>query len=55
MESLKFAILENALKSFRTPLLQRRGGCAIKKIAPFLSGADGVVKNYAKEASRHLF
>ncbi|PYS27120.1 MAG: hypothetical protein DMG11_17465, partial [Acidobacteria bacterium] len=25
------------------PSLQRRGGCAIKKKAPFRSGADGVV------------
>src|SRR5262249_15077250 len=30
------------------PLLDRRGGCAIKKMAPFLSGADGVVDQIPK-------
>jgi hypothetical protein len=30
------------------PSFSRRGGCAIKKKVPFLSGADGVVSNFNK-------
>src|SRR5262245_14853883 len=32
----------------RIPILDRRGGCAIKKMALFLSGADGVVDQALK-------
>ena len=31
------------------PLLDRRGGCAIKKKAAFLAGADGVVDQAPKQ------
>src|SRR5215475_11817730 len=36
------------------PSFSRRGGCAINKKIPFLSGADGVVRNFKqnKEATR---
>jgi hypothetical protein len=38
------------------PSFPRRGGCAIKKKIPFLSGADGVVRSFEKImcASLHL-
>jgi hypothetical protein len=31
------------------PLLERRGGCAIKKKIPFRSGADGVVAHELRD------
>src|SRR5215475_8199021 len=36
------------------PSFSRRGGCAINKKIPFLSGADGVVRNFKqnKDATR---
>jgi len=34
------------------PLLDRRGGCAIKKKAAFLVGADGVVDQAPKQKER---
>jgi len=34
------------------PLLDRRGGCAIKKKAAFLAGADGVVNQAPKQKER---
>jgi len=35
------------------PSWVRRGGCATKKMVPFLIGADGVVRNVAKPPYRY--
>src|SRR5262245_12923623 len=39
---------ERHVSATKFPLLDRRGGCAIKKMVPFLSGADGVVDQEPK-------
>src|SRR5215467_11295394 len=36
-----------------SPPFSRRGGCAINKKIPFLSGADGVVSNFKQNMVRY--
>jgi len=36
-----------------SPPFSRRGGCAINKKIPFLSGADGVVGNFKQNKERY--
>ena len=38
-----------SVSASKFPLLDRRGGCAIKKKAAFLAGADGVVDQPPKQ------
>jgi len=41
--------VEEEVSATKFPLLDRRGGCAIKKKAAFLAGADGVVDQAPKQ------
>jgi hypothetical protein len=41
------------LQQVHSPPFSRRGGCAINKKAPFLSGADGVVSNFKQNKERY--
>ena len=41
--------LREDVSASKFPLLDRRGGCAIKKKAAFLAGADGVVDQAPKQ------
>src|SRR5215831_12348678 len=42
-----------AVRGVHSPPFSRRGGCAINKKIPFLSGADGVVSNFKQNKVRY--
>src|SRR5215510_5501396 len=41
------------VRGVHSPPFSRRGGCAINKKIPFLSGADGVVSNFKQNMVRY--
>src|SRR5215510_5543716 len=41
------------VRGVHSPPFSRRGGCAINKKIPFLSGADGVVSNFEQNMERY--